>query len=472
MVDMMDHRESAGGPTQPSSLLAQLFGDREMAAIFGRQEAIARWIEVEVALADAQALCGLIEPTDAAAVHTAASSLDLDEERLWHEARVVGYPILPLVEALVRALPEGADDRVHFGATTQDIMDTGLVLQTRAALGRLDGLILRLGDALRERVVRYSRTPMAGRTHAQQAVPTTLGAKLATFLDELARHLDRLRDARPRVLAISLHGAAGTSAASGSEAPAVRAALAAALGLTGTDVPWHASRDRLAEIGWIAAAAAETCARLAREVVDLSRTEIGEVAEGSAHHGGASSTMPQKRNPVRSEAIIGFAVTATALAPALLRAVEAGHERSAGEWQIEWQVFPQVLFASASALAVGCELVEGLTVDEAAMLSNLGADNGAIMAEALMMSLAREVGRNRAHDLVYEAAALARERAIPIQEALAEVVGPDLSVAPIAPSEYLGGSELTCRASIEAWERAVDRSVTGEVAKPETKEEE
>jgi 3-carboxy-cis,cis-muconate cycloisomerase len=469
---MVATREPAGGSTQPFSLLAQLFGDRETVAIFGREETIRRWVEVEVALAAAQARCGLIEQEDATNVAAAAASLDLDEDRLWQEARVVGYPILPLVEGLVRSLPDGAPDRVHFGATTQDIMDTGLILQTRAALDRLETLICRLGDALRGRVERYAATPMAGRTHAQQAVPTTFGAKLATFLDELTRHLVRLRDARPRVLAISLHGAAGTSAASGPEAAAVRTALADALGLTATDIPWHASRDRLAEISWLAAAAAETCARLAREVVDLSRTEIGEVAEGSAHHGGASSTMPQKRNPVRAEAIIGFAGTATALVPAQLRAVEAGHERSAGEWQIEWQVFPQTLFASASALAVAGELVDGLTVDTAAMLENLAADNGAIMAEAMMMSLAREVGRNRAHDLVYEATGLARKRGVPIQEALAEVVGPDIAVASIAPADYLGGSELACRAAVAAWAEATARPATGGVAEPNSEKEE
>lgn len=453
-------------PNQPFSLLAELFGDRDTAALFGRGETIRRWIEVEVTLAAAQARHGLIEKEDAINVAAAAQSMELDERRLWREARIVGYPILPLVEELVRALPEGAKDRVHFGATTQDIMDTGLILQARAAIDRLEVLILRLGGSLCEGVQRYVATPMAGRTHAQQAVPTTFGAKLATFLDELTRHLDRLGEARPRALAISLHGAAGTSAASGPDAAAVRAELARALGLTVTDVPWHASRDRLAELCWIAAAVAETCARLAREVVDLSRTEIGEVAEGSTHHGGASSTMPQKRNPVRSEAIIGFAGTATALVPAQLRAVEAGHERSAGEWQIEWQVFPQVLFAGASAVAIAGELVDGLTVDAQAMFDNLAADNGAIMAEALMMSLAAEVGRNRAHDLVYEATGLARRLGIPIHEALG-VVCPDLAVAPIAPSEYLGGSELTCRASIATWERAVQRGRAGSMGEKE-----
>jgi 3-carboxy-cis,cis-muconate cycloisomerase len=468
---MLGPRESAAGSTQPFSLLAQLFGDRETATIFGRAETIRRWVEVEVALAAAQADCGLIEREDAANIARAAESLDLDEDRFWREARVVGYPILPLVEELVRALPEGAEDRVHFGATTQDIMDTGLILQTRAAVDRLETLICHLGAALRERVERYAATPMAGRTHAQQAVPTTFGAKLATFLDELTRHLERLGEARSRVLVISLHGAAGTSAASGPDATAVRAALADALGLTFTDVPWHASRDRLAELSWLAAAVAETCARLAREVVDLSRTEIAEVAEGSAHHGGASSTMPQKRNPVRAEAIIGFAGAATALAPAQLRAVEAGHERSAGEWQIEWQVFPQALFNAASALAVAGELVEGLTVDTHAMLDNLTADNGAIMAEAMMMSLAREVGRNRAHDLVYKATGLARERGIPVQEALAEVVGPDLRVAPIAPAEYLGDADRTCRAAIVAWERVAGHRRFSGVAERKSEKE-
>jgi 3-carboxy-cis,cis-muconate cycloisomerase len=329
---------------------------------------------------------------------------------------------------------------VHYGATTQDIMDTGLALQLRSALDRLETLVDRLAAALAVHVEAHRATVMAGRTHAQQAVPTTLGAKLAVFLGELARHRDRLREARPRIARVSLYGAAGTSAALGERAAEIRERMASALGLGADPVPWHVARDTIAEYGLLCSMAAATCARFAREVIELARTEIGELAEAAGHHRGASSTMPQKANPVRSEAVVGLAGAAESLAPALLRAMESGHERAAGEWQTEWFAVPTLSRLAAGCLWTSAEIAEELRVDPDAMARNLAQDHGLILAEAHMIRLAPQLGREAAHDAVYAAAREARETG-------RELAGV-LDTVPIYPEDYLGEALAVCDAAL------------------------
>jgi 3-carboxy-cis,cis-muconate cycloisomerase len=349
-------------------------------------------------------------------------------------------------------MPDGVPERVHYGATTQDIMDTALALQLRDALRRLDELALALGDALARLVDSHRETVMAGRTHAQQAVPTTLGAKLAVFLGQLTRHRARIAEGLPRIAVVSLHGAGGTSAAYGPRADEVRDRVALELGLASEPVPWHVARDGVVEFGQLCTQLAATAARLAREVIDLSRTEIGELGESGGHHRGASSTMPQKRNPIGSEAVVGLAVTAEALAGALPRAAEAGHERSAGEWQVEWHVVPQVACLTAAALLRAAEVVEGLAVHPDAMAANLRADGGLIMAEAYMMALAPALGRQRAHDVLYAAARAVREDGLDLHAAVLAACGaqdplPDLPT----PGGYVGSCAGVCDAALRAW---------------------
>ncbi len=335
------------------------------------------WLQVEAALAAAQAELGILTAEEAAQIAGAAADpATVDLDALWQEARNVGYPIFPLVRQLTGALPEGAAGRVHYGATTQDIMDSGLALQLAQATDRLQRLCDDFGDALVRHMEAHRQTTMAGRTHAQHAVPTTFGAKLAGYVAELARHRERLVALRPRVAVVSLAGAGGTAAALGPERDAVRDRLAERLGLVDSPVPWHVARDGLAEFGAVAAMLAATAARFAREVIDLSRTEVGEVAEAAGHHRGASSTMPQKANPIGSEAVIGMSASAAALSAALYRAMESGHERAAGEWQIEWQVLPQIAVLAAGALAVAHEVAAELRVDPERMARNLTLTDG------------------------------------------------------------------------------------------------
>ncbi|WP_237107611.1 adenylosuccinate lyase family protein [Nonomuraea sp. MG754425] len=440
---------------QTFKLLPELFGDDGMAEIFSAERTVLAWLRTEAALARAQAGAGVIGAEDAAAIVRACVPANIDLTRLWSEAVNVGYPILPLVRMISAALPEGPNGRVHYGATTQDIMDTGLALQLGEALDRLAALLGAFGDAVARLVAEHAGTVIAARTHAQQAVPTTFGAKMAVLLAEVTRQRERVAATARQVRVVSLFGAGGTSAAMGERSALVREGMARELGLRTTAVPWHVARDGVAEFGVTCASLAATAARFAREVVDLSRTEVGEVREAGGHHRGASSTMPQKANPIGCEAVIGMSGTAGALSSGLFRAMEAGHERAAGEWQVEWYVVPLLAELAAGALATAAEVTAGLRVYPEAMRANLDAEGGLIMAEAYMMRLAPALGRERAHDLVYRAAHAAREGGRALADALLEVAGPgdldSLGPLPIPPESYIGDAEAVCAAALDAW---------------------
>lgn len=440
----------------PFSLLMHLVGDSRQAELFSPAEAVESWLAAERALALAQAELGIISQEDAQAIAKAAVPANIDLERLWSSARNVGYPILGVVREIAAALPEGANGRVHYGATTQDIMDTGLALQLQRSLKLLDDDLERLGDRLAEQVLTHSATLMAGRTHAQQAVPTTFGATLATMLNQFTRQRERLAQALPRIAVISMFGAGGTSAAYGQQSAALRTRVSEILGLEDTEVPWHVERDSLAEFGWLCVTITASCAKFARNIVDLSRTEIAEVFEPYSPHRGASSTMPQKVNPISSELIIGLSGTAGALASSLARIQEAGHERSAGEWQIEWQVIPQLASLAGNALRETLVIVDGMRVDAERMRRNMELDGGLVLAEAQMIQLAEQVGREKAHDLLYAASTRARESGTVLADALRSVAAEQgmselLPESLVQARDYLGEAESICKTAVSIW---------------------
>jgi 3-carboxy-cis,cis-muconate cycloisomerase len=437
-------------------LLSRNFADPEIVAVFSEQQTIKGWLRTEQALAQAQGEVGVITVDEANAVAAACDSVVIDRPALWSSAANVGYPILGLVRQVAASLPAGPNGRVHYGATTQDIMDTGLALQLVDAAGVLQRRLDRIGDGLAVLVDEHRGTVMPGRTHAQHAVPTTFGAHLAPLLAEVTRGRARLADAAATVGVVSLFGAGGTSAAAGPASHEVRARVAAKLGLRGTEVSWHPARDSIAAFGQVAAGLAASCARLARNVIDLSRTEIGEIREEAGAHRGASSTMPQKANPILAEGIIGLAATAGPLSAALFRAMEVPQERAAGEWQIEWFVLPNLVSLVAGALKATDELLAGLRVDAAAMRRNLDHDGGLIMAEAYMIALAPDLGRESAHDLVYAAVGEVRNSGASLAEAVAARLAEDGTASPlpaggIAPQDYVGEAEAMCTAAIASW---------------------
>ncbi|MFD1858420.1 3-carboxy-cis,cis-muconate cycloisomerase [Aeromicrobium camelliae] len=441
-------------PARGLDLLAELYGDREMAAVFSASNTIDGWKKVEAALAHAQGRLGIIDPERAAAIEqVCADPASIDEDALWESARNVGYPILGLVRQLDAALAPQHRGSVHLGATTQDIMDSGLALQLDAALAVLERRLRSLGDALAALTAEHAETVMAGRTHGQQAVPTTLGAKLGVYLAEVTRHRSRLLECRDDVRRVSLFGAGGTSDALGDRAAKIRTIVAERLGLVDATVPWHASRDAIVHVAAVCVGSATSASRLAREVTDLSRTEIGEVTEAVGHHRGASSTMPQKSNPIFSESIIGFAVSARTAFTGLSRAAEVGHERSAGEWQIEWSLIPALFVDTASALALAAELVETLAVHPDRMRANLDADGGLIMSESAMIALAPHLGREEAHDAVYALAQQARRECVTLQQVLTAWLAdhPHLPSIELDATTATGDASQIAAAAVGAW---------------------
>lgn len=443
----------------PWTMLLDTFGDPAMAEVWSETATVRAWLDVERALAAAQAELGLIPASAATAIAERIDTLDLAPGALDEGFRHVGYPIVGLLAAVGRDAGPEVGAWLHWGATTQDIMDTGQVIQLRAAFERLEELLVGLGDHASELAAVHRDTLMAGRTHGQQAVPTTFGAKVATWLAELARQLDRLRVARPRVLMVELFGAGGTSAAMGPDAGRVRHAVAGILGLEAVDVPWHVARDGIAEACFLAASIASTCVRIAREVADLARTELGEVSEPLTPGRGASSTMPQKANPIMSEVVIGLGTIALAQVPAALAAMQPRHERATGEWQVEWDVLPLLCCLASSALIATTTVIAGLHVDAERMRRNLEHDGGLIMAEALMMALAPTTGRAEAHHLVYEASAQARLDGRSLRDVVAERLPDDLAaVLPpvdvlLDPARYVGEAGAIVDAATSDWIR-------------------
>lgn len=443
----------------PFDLLRELYGDLGMIEIFSPEAMIDSWKRVEAALAQAQASLGIVDRARADAIEAVCADPDsIDADELWESARNVGYPILGLVRQIDGALPESLRGSVHLGATTQDIMDSGLALQLDAAMSLAEQRLRTFGDALAVLIEAEVRTVMPGRTHGQQAVPTTLGAKLAVYLDEVRRHRSRLLACRDDVRRVSLFGAGGTSAAYGEHAPKIRAIVAERLGLVDTAVPWHVARDCLVHVSSVLVAAATTATRLAREVTDLARTEIGELGEARGRYRGASSTMPQKANPITSESIIGFAVAARGAVAGMSRAAEAGHERAAGEWQVEWVLLPALFVNASSALFRAHDLVSTLEVYPERMRANLRADGGLIMSESAMIALAAHLGRERAHDAVYDLARQSREEGASFTAVLdrwqqTQPGLPPISAVPDEPS--VGHAVQACEAAISEWRTAI-----------------
>jgi 3-carboxy-cis,cis-muconate cycloisomerase len=437
-----------------------MFGDATMAAIFSERASIEAWLQVERALAGAQGRIGVIPTSAATAIESAARVDRINIVALRRAARNVGYPILPLLDQIAKGAPEDVAGFLHWGATTQDIMDTGLALQMTRGINRCGALLIALGDDLAAVLAAHESTLVAARTHGQHAVPTTFGAKVAVWLSELGRHVRRIRVAREQAAVVQLFGAGGTSAATGEAGRDVRHEVARVLGLAARDVPWHTARDGLAEVGFVLAAIAATCGKIAREVIELSRTEIGEVSESKGHFRGASSTMPQKANPILSEAVVGMCALAQQHVPALLRAMEAGHERAAGEWQIEWDAVPMLFALGAGCLVTTDEIIQGLHVYPARMLANLRADGGALMAEAAMMRLAPALGRRAAHSVVYRTCVVARDQGVTLEEALrTTLTASQLRLLEpleqlLDPATYLGEALSIARAATSEWASA------------------
>jgi 3-carboxy-cis,cis-muconate cycloisomerase len=390
-----------------------------MRAVFSDRALIARYIEVEIALARAEARCGVI-PAEAAEAIARGCDLDaLDLELMRRETDNVGYPILPLVHQLVKQCGE-AGRWLHWGATTQDIMDTAVVLQMREGLRIVGEDIAELRRILADLAQKHRDTPMAGRTHLQQALPVTFGYKAAIWLAMFDRHAERLAQLRPRVLVGQFAGAAGTLASLGDKGFAVQAALCEELKLGLPVATWHVARDGFAETVNFLGLVTGSLGKIALDVMIMASTELAEVYEPFVPGRGASSTMPQKRNPISSELILAAAKGVRQHAGLMLDAMIHDFERATGPWHAEWMAIPESFVLTAGALHQAKFALGGLVVDAGRMAQNLGLSKGLIVAEAVMMHLAPFIGRQQAHDLVYAACRVVDDTGRALAEVLAE----------------------------------------------------
>ncbi len=400
-----------------SAIFRDLFGTPAMREVFSDEGLVARYVAVEVALATAEAAVGVI-PTEAAqAIASGTDAALIDVAQLKAETDVVGYPIVGIVHQMAKQCGD-AGRFVHWGATTQDIMDTATVLQLRDALALVGADLAAIEVALTGLARKHRDTVMAGRTHLQHALPITFGYKAAVWLSMIRRHRERLGQLGPRVLVAQFSGAAGTLASLGDKGLAAQAAFSAELGLKQPDITWHAARDGVAEAVSFLGLVTGSLAKIAVDVMLMMQTEVGEAFEPFVPGRGSSSTMPQKRNPISCEMIAALAKVVRAQAGLMLDGMAADHERATGPWHIEWIALPQAFVATSGALYQARFMLEGLIVEPAAMRRNLDATGGLIVAEAVMMALAPHMGRGAAHDVVYACCRAALEQGTPLLDQL------------------------------------------------------
>lgn len=375
-------------------------------------------------------------------------SFPLDFDRLRHETEIVGYPILPLVRQLSAICGEEAGRYVHWGATTQDIMDLASVLQMKEGLAIVERLLRDVIASLRALSERHRDTPMAGRTHLQHALPVTFGYKCAVWLSGFQRHLERLEQLRGRALLVQFGGAVGSLASLGQDDTGIRVrkALAGELGLTDPPITWHVARDGVAEVANFLALLGGSMGKLALDIIVMSSNELGEVSEPFVPHRGASSTMPQKRNPISSEVILAASKILRSNTGLVLDGMVADFERASGPWHLEWVAVPESFVIAVGALSQTHFALSGLSVHPKQMLDNLYSTKGLIVAEAVMMGMAPHVGRQQAHDIVYEACRESIEKDQTLLECLSqrEAVAGKMSRERLSalcdPVNYLGAS--------------------------------
>ncbi len=431
-------------------LFDSLFRSEDIEKVLSDRSCLQGMLDFEAALARAEARAGVI-PSSAAAAIAAQCKADLfDIEELSRGAKLPGNVAIPLVKALTALV--GRDNRdaaryVHWGATSQDAIDTGCVLQLHQALKVVASDLDRLEQGLAELATKHRSTIVVGRTWMQQALPTTFGMKVAGWLDAVDRHRERLRETQRRAVVLQFGGAVGTLAALGNRGPEVAKLLAQDLALELPEIPWHSHRDRMAEVATTLGLCVGTLGKIAKDISLHSQTEVAEVFEPSEKGRGGSSTMPHKRNPVTSAVVLSAATRIPGLVSTMLTAMTQEHERGLGGWHAEWETLPEIVSLSAGALHQMAEIVPKLEIDAERMKANLEATHGLIFAEAIAMALAAKMGRVAAHEVVESAC----ERAWKEKRHLRDVIFSDDQVkthlssddldALFDPRRYLGAAE-------------------------------
>jgi adenylosuccinate lyase len=395
-----------------------LYGSAVMRGIFDDHARLQKWLDYEAALARAQARVGLIPAAAAAEISAQARAEYLDDARIKAGIDKTVHPLVAVIWQLSERCAGEAGGYVHWGATTQDVMDTALILHLKEAWGPLEQALTALIAAGQHLAITYRDSVMAGRTHGQQALPITFGFKAAVWAAELKRHQARLAACRSRVLVGEFGGAVGTLASVADQGLAIQAALMDELGLGIPDIAWHTSRDHLVEFAALLGMIAATLGKIAHEIIDLQKLEFGELEEPFEMGKVGSSTMPQKRNPMLCEAVLTLARLARAQVSSALDSMLHEHERDWSSFQMEWAYLPELCIMTHGAMLLSQRILEGLHVYPQRMQANLNLTRGTLLAERVMLALGRQIGRQQAHDLVYEAAMQAHEQACPFLETL------------------------------------------------------
>ena len=443
-----------------SAIFGDIFSTQAMRRVWSDENRTAQYVAIESALAKVQGRLGLIPAEAAAEIIRVCRIENIDMVKLKAQTERIGYPVLGVVSQINLLCRDKLGEYCHWGATTQDITDTATVLQIREALEIVDAELLALGHGLAKLARDHRDTPMIGRSNLQQAVPVTFGYKMAGLLAAVQRHRERLAQLEPRVLQGEFAGAAGTLASLETGAMETQADLCAELGLAQPVIAWHTVRDTVAEVGTFLGLVGGTLGKISMDVKLMMQTEVGEVYEPYAHGRGSSSTMPQKRNPISSCYIHAQISVLRQHAAAMLDAMVADHERSTGPWEIEWIVLPEAFCLLAGALAQSRSVIEGLEVDAKRMRANLDMTHGLVVSEAVMMGLAPYIGREYAHDLVYDICRVAIKEERPLLDLLAENatitahVSREQLAAMCDPAAYLGQSGVMVDRVLAQWARA------------------
>lgn len=439
-----------------------MFGTVATAGIFSADRTVYWMLAFEAVLARAQAQAGVIPGEAAESIARVCAAGPIDLERLADDAILSANAAAPLVKQLTAAVAEvdpEAAKYVHWGATSQDALDTALVLQLRESIALLRVDLDGLAQTLVQLIEQHQATPMAGRTLLQQALPMTFGFKVAGWLDVVMRHQDRLLALYGSVSVLQFGGAAGTLASLGDKAQPVAQVLAQALDLTLPEIPWHAHRDRLAEVATTCGLLVGTLGKIAGDIALSSQTEIGELAEPVEPGKGGSSTLPHKRNLVGCNYVIAAAMRVPNLVATMLGAMAHEHERAAGAWHAEWEVMPEILRLTGGALANLIRMTEKLDVNAARMHENLGITRGQLMAESITLALGSQIGRMRVYQVVNAACQRANASGGTLRDAMTEdpeinrLLGPEEMDRLLDPSTYLGQSVAFATSVLERQRR-------------------
>ena len=427
-----------------SDYFTGMYTSPRMKEIFCDEARFQAWLDVEAALARAQARLNLI-PKEAAKKITKAATIDnIDIAAMTEHFKASGFPVVPIVKQLENTLDIETRRYLHWGCTTQDITDTGNALMLKNGLAHLDQTLTSVEDTLIALSEKHRDTMMVGRTMGNQSSPITFGHKTAIWLAEFHRHRERLKEYRPRIEVGQIAGTVGTNATLGSRGLEVLTETMKELDLSETSITWHVSRDGWAEATFLLGLIAATCAKIAAEISLLMRTEIAEVSEPYETGRGGSSTLPQKRNPVICPTVVATGRMAREKVSLALDCMVAQHERDVGGGHLEWTLLPETFVLTGGALEKTLELLKGLVVNEARMQENLNLTNGLVMIEAIVMGLAPIIGRDEARNVVEESCSECCGKKIILADVLADhpLISKYLTKDDIAdllkPDNYLG----------------------------------